>query len=131
MLFRILADVTVAIHLLFILFVIFGGLLVFRWPKLAWLHVPAFLWGGAIEIGGWICPLTYLENDLRARGALAGYSDSFVEVYLLPLIYPQLLLGDDFPAAGLVWIGISVLALNSLIYGCFYYLRRHRNYTYR
>ncbi|MCW8886835.1 MAG: DUF2784 domain-containing protein [Motiliproteus sp.] len=116
MIYRLLADLTVCLHLLFILFVVFGGLLVFHWPKLAWLHIPAFLWGGGIEIGGWICPLTYLENDLRSLGATAGYDTSFVEQYILPLIYPQILFGDSFPPQGFLLIGIAVLLINGFIY---------------
>ncbi len=116
MIYRMFADLTVCLHLLFVLFVIFGGLLAFRWPGVAWAHVPAFLWGGGIEIGGWICPLTYLENDLRSLGATEGYSTSFVEHYLLPLLYPQLLFDGNFPDQGFLIIGITVLAVNGLIY---------------
>ena len=116
MIHRILADTVLSGHLLFILFVVFGGLLVFRWPKVAWLHIPTFLWGGIIEIGGWICPLTYLENDLRMKGAAEGYQTSFVENYILPLIYPELLFPGGFPRSGFMWIGLFVLALNGIIY---------------
>ncbi len=115
MLYRVLADVTVGVHLAFIVFVIFGGFLTWRWPKLAWAHVPAFLWGGGIALLGWICPLTYLENDLRALGAAEGYASSFVEKYLLPVIYPELLIGG-FPRRGFIAIGLFILALNALIY---------------
>ena len=115
MLYRVLADVTVAVHLAFIVFVIFGGLLTFRWPKLAWAHLPSFVWGGGIAILGWICPLTYLENDLRATGAAAGYGTSFVEEYLLPVIYPEQLFGG-FPRGGFIAIGVFILALNAVIY---------------
>ena len=116
MIYRVLADAVLWGHLFFILFVVFGGLFVFRRPKMAWVHVPAFLWGGIIEVGGWVCPLTYLENDLRMRGAAAGYKTSFVENYILPLIYPDLLLSGGFPRSGFIWIGLFVLALNGVIY---------------
>ncbi len=115
MLYRVLADVVVAVHLAFIVFVIFGGLLTFRWPGVAWAHVPSFLWGGGIALFGWICPLTYLENDLRALGAAEGYASSFVEAYVLPLIYPERLFGG-FPRSGFIAIGLFILALNALIY---------------
>ena len=115
MLYRVLADVTVAVHLGFIVFVIFGGFLTWRWPRLAWVHVPSFLWGGGIALLGWICPLTYLENDLRALGAAEGYATSFVEEYLLPLVYPERLIGG-FPRGDFIAIGIFILALNALIY---------------
>ncbi|HJM52064.1 MAG TPA: DUF2784 domain-containing protein [Alphaproteobacteria bacterium] len=115
MLARLLADLVLAVHLGFVVFVVAGGFFVWRWPKLAWLHLPAFVWGGGIELLGWICPLTYLENHLRRQGALAGYETSFIEQYLLPLLYPEVLLGS-FPRWGFVAMGISVLVLNGLIY---------------
>ena len=68
MFYRVMADAVVGLHLSFVLFVVFGGFLAWRWPRLAWLHVPTFLWVAGIEILGWICPLTYLENNLRAPG---------------------------------------------------------------
>lgn len=115
MLYRVLADVAVAVHGLFIVFVFFGGFLTFRWPRVAWVHVPSFLWGGAIGLFGWICPLTYLENDLRAKGAAAGYATSFVEEYVLPLVYPERLFGG-FPKSGFIVIGVFIIALNAVLY---------------
>jgi hypothetical protein len=115
MLYRVLADAVVVVHLAFIIFVFFGGLLTFRWPKLAWAHVPSFLWGGGIGLFGWICPLTYLENDLRSKSAAQGYTSSFVEAYLLPAIYPERLFGS-FPRSGFIAIGVFILVLNAVIY---------------
>ncbi|MCM8593818.1 DUF2784 domain-containing protein [Accumulibacter sp.] len=86
--YRLLADAVVVAHLLFILFVVFGGLLVLRWPRLALAHLPAACWGALIEVGGWICPLTPLENGLREAAGEAGYPGSFIARYLLPVIYP-------------------------------------------
>jgi hypothetical protein len=57
-----LADLLVALHLAFVVFVVAGGLLVLRWPRLAWVHVPAAVWGALVEVTGWICPLTPVEN---------------------------------------------------------------------
>jgi hypothetical protein len=88
---QVLADLVVAIHLAFVLFVVLGGLLVLRWPQLAYAHVPAAVWGAWIEFTGRICPLTPLENSLRARAGQAGYSGGFIEHYLLPLLYPSAL----------------------------------------
>lgn len=88
MTWRILADAVLVAHLSFILFVVLGGLLVLRWPRLAWLHVPVVLWGAAIEFFGWICPLTPLEKWLRVMGGESGYAGGFIAHYLLPLIYP-------------------------------------------
>lgn len=112
MIYIIFADIIVIIHLIFILFVVTGGLLVIKWRKLIWAHVPAALWGALIEFTGWICPLTYLENDLRVKGGSFGYSSGFIEHYLIPIIYP----------AGLthsiqIVLGIFVVLLNVTVYG--------------
>jgi Protein of Unknown function (DUF2784) len=88
LIYRALADLVLVVHLTFVLFVVLGGLLVLRWPRLAWLHVPAAIWGVLIEYTGWICPLTPLENSFRVRGGEAGYSGGFIEHYIQPLLYP-------------------------------------------
>jgi hypothetical protein len=88
---NLLADLVVAVHFAFVLFVIVGGLLVLRWPRLAFIHVPAAIWGAWIEFTGGICPLTPLENALRARAGEAGYSGGFIEHYILPVLYPSAL----------------------------------------
>lgn len=84
----ILADFLVLLHLLFVVFVVAGGFLLLRWPKIGWLQLPAAVWGATIEFSSGICPLTPLENHLRALGGEAGYSVSFVERYLMPILYP-------------------------------------------
>ena len=114
-----LADLVLVVHFLFIAFVVAGGFAAVRWPRLAWAHVPCFVWGALIEFAGWICPLTPLENDLRIASGQAGYSGGFIEHYLLPVIYPGAL------TRGIqIWLGLSVLALNLLAYG--WLLRRLR-----
>ncbi|UIF86072.1 DUF2784 domain-containing protein [Cupriavidus sp. UYPR2.512] len=114
-----LADLVVIVHGLFILFVVAGGLLVLRWPRVAWLHLPAAVWGVLIEWSGWICPLTPLENTLRQAAGQAGYSGGFVERYLLPLIYPAGLT----PAVQL-WLGLVVLVVNVAVYALWWRRRR-------
>src|SRR5437867_9964956 len=89
MLYRWLADAVVVLHAAFVVFVVLGGVLVIRWRRLAWLHVPAAIWGALIEFAGWICPLTPLENSFRARAGDAGYAGGFVEHYLLRALYPD------------------------------------------
>jgi len=84
----ILADFLVLLHLLFVVFVVAGGFLLLRWPWIGWLQLPASVWGATIEFSSGICPLTPLENHLRALGGEAGYSVSFVERYLMPILYP-------------------------------------------
>lgn len=91
MFYRTLADIVVVLHLLFIVFVLGGGVLVLFWRRCAWLHLPAVLWGILIELTGGVCPLTPLENWLRLQGEGAGYHTSFVEHYLIPVIYPAAL----------------------------------------
>src|SRR5689334_12324882 len=86
--YALLADLVVLLHASFVLFVLCGGLLVLRWPWLARLHLPAALWGVAIELGGWVCPLTFLENRLRRLGGESGYAGTFIQQYLEPLLYP-------------------------------------------
>ncbi len=109
---RLAADVVALLHLAFVLFVVFGGLLVWRWPRLAWLHLPAVAWGALIEFAGWICPLTPLENDLRQVVGASGYAGGFIDHYLLALLYPAGL------TRGMQWaLGAGVLALNSVVYG--------------
>jgi hypothetical protein len=119
--YRALADLVVTLHLGFVLFVVFGGLLVARWPRLVWIHIPAAVWGAAIEYTGWICPLTPLENWLRTRGGEAGYADGFIEHYLLPTLYPQgLTRGTQFV------LGSLVLMINAAAYGALLLRTRRR-----
>jgi len=118
MLYRIAADFTVLLHFFFVLFVVFGAALVWRWPRLALFHIPAFIWGGCIEICGWICPLTHLENHLRHLGTVSGYENSFVDHYILPLFYPDVWFPSGFPREGFILIGILVLMSNFSVYFC-------------
>ncbi len=109
------ADLVVLLHFAFILFVVLGGFLALKWRRLAWVHVPAALWGALIEFSGWICPLTPLENWLRQSGGSQGYASGFTEHYLLPLIYPAELTRE----LQLV-LGLGVLVLNGLVYAVWY-----------
>lgn len=111
MLFRLLADATVVVHVLFVAFVVCGGVLVLRWPRVAWVHLPAAAWGAWVEFAGWICPLTPLENWLRMQGGTATYTTGFVERYLLPVLYPASLSRD------VQWmLGLLVILLNGIVY---------------
>jgi hypothetical protein len=108
---RALGDAVVVIHLAFIAFVLCGGALVIRWRGVAWLHLPAVVWGAYAELTSTICPLTPLENALRMRAGQAGYEGGFVEHYVLPIIYPAGLT----PQAQTV-IGVIVIAVNVVLY---------------
>ena len=114
-----LADGVVVLHLLFIAFVVGGAALLWRWPRLVWLHLPAAAWGAFVELSGAICPLTPLENHLRALAGEAGHAQGFVEHYLLPLIYPQALTHE----VQLV-LGGAVVAINALLYALWLHPRR-------
>lgn len=117
----ILADALVIVHLLFVAFVVAGGFLLVRWPKLAWLHLPAAAWGAYIEFTGGICPLTPLENRLRVLGGGSAYSGDFVERYLLPVLYPGNL---TLPLQQV--LGGVVVAVNLLAYALAYRAWRRR-----
>ena len=112
MLYRILADILVLLHLAFVCFVVLGGLLVLRRRRWAWVHLPVAVWGALVEFMGWVCPLTPLEVRFRILGGEGGYSGGFVENYLIPLLYPGNL------TRGLqVVLGLFVVALNAVFYG--------------
>jgi hypothetical protein len=111
MIFRLLADATVIVHLGFVAFVLCGGVLALRWRRVAWVHLPAAAWGAWVEFAGWICPLTPLENWLRMQGGATVYSTSFVERYLLPVLYPSSLSRD------VQWaLGGFVIVVNAVVY---------------
>jgi hypothetical protein len=107
-----MADLLVVIHGAFVLFVVCGGFLAWRWPGLAWVHAPAAVWGALIEFAGWVCPLTPLENRFRALAGQSGYPGGFIEHHLIPVIYPSAL------SAGMqVVLGSFVILVNALAYG--------------
>jgi hypothetical protein len=117
--YQLAADAVVLLHFAFVVFVVLGGALALRWPRVMWVQLPAALWGVLVELGGWVCPLTPLENTLRRQSGTAGYEGDFIVQYLLPALYP----------AGLTrrwqWaLGGFALAINALIYGVI--LLRHR-----
>ena len=118
--YSILAGAIVTLHLAFILFVVFGGILALRNAAWAWAHVPAVIWVAYIEFSGTICPLTPLENVLRTRAGQAGYSGGFIEHYLLPIVYPIGLT----PSIQVV-LGFAMVILNVIVYG-FIWRRRRR-----
>lgn len=113
------ADLLVLLHLAFIVFVLLGGLLVWRWWRVVFLHLPASVWGVLLEFNGWQCPLTPLEQQLRVAAGEAGYSGSFIAHYLLPVIYPAGLT-PGFQMA----LGAGALLINLVIYG-WLLLRKH------
>lgn len=111
MFYSFLADFVVLLHACFVLFVMLGGFLVLWKPAIAWCHIPAVLWGATIEFMGWICPLTPLENMLRARAGRTGYETGFVEHYIVPVLYPA-----ELTKKMQIGFGIIVLGVNVTIY---------------
>ncbi len=119
--YRLMADIVVVIHFAFTIFVLLGGILTIWWRKVIWLHIPAAVWGALIEFAGWICPLTPLENRLRAKGGEAGYPGGFVEEYVLPVIYPAGLTRETQ-----IILGIFVITVNLVIYWKVFFKYRTR-----
>lgn len=117
MIYQILADMVVVIHLMFIIFVVFGGLIAIRWRWILIFHLPSVIWGALIEFQGWLCPLTTLEWKFRQLGGRSSYRIGFIEHYLIPIVYPDRLTPELQTA-----MGIAVLIINLAIYSWF--LRR-------
>ena len=118
--YGLLADLVLVVHGAFILFVVLGSLLVFRWPRLAFLHIPCAIWGSWIEFSGGICPLTPLENHLRRLAGERGFTGGFIEHYLIPLIYPP-----GLTSAMQIGIGVAVITINLVAYVLIW--RRYRS----
>ena len=119
--YRDAADVVLVVHLGFVLFVVLGGLLALRWPRVAWVHVPVALYGASIEFIGFICPLTPLEIWLRRRGGEAGYEGGFIEHYITAALYPTGLTREIQVA-----LGVGVLLLNAIVYAVWWRRRSRR-----
>jgi hypothetical protein len=109
--YQFLADLVLVVHFAFLAFVMFGGLLLFRWPRVVWLHVPLTLWGVVLELGGLICPLTPLENSLRRRAGESGYAGGFIEHYITSILYPS-----GLTRSTQVALGVLLAAGNAAIY---------------
>ncbi len=120
---HVLATLVVAAHVAFITFVVIGGLFALRWPKLLYLHVAAVIWAVYVEWAGAICPLTPLENTLRAAAGLEAYAGDFVAEYVFPLLYP-----DGLTRRAQLLIGTAVIAFNVCVYAVL--LRQRRSNTF-
>jgi hypothetical protein len=121
MLYRLAADAVLVLHLAFIAFAILGAVLVVRWPRIALVHLPAAAWGFFVELTGRVCPLTYAENALRIRAGEAGYAESFIEHYLLAVVYPE-----GLTRAAQLVLAAAVIAINVAIYGWLLHRRSRR-----
>ena len=123
MLYRVLADLVVVAHLMFILYALFGGLfgLWRKWSLVV--HLPTAVWIAVIEVQGWICPLTPLENTLRSAGGAAGYEAGFVAHYLLPVIYPP-----GLTRTTQLMLGSVAIVVNVAVYMCVLYRWKRRSW---
>ena len=110
--YEIAADLILIIHFTFVLFVVFGALLIFVSIKIVFIHIPAVIWGSYIELTNSICPLTYLENWFLDKANLTIYSEGFIQNYLLPIVYPTGLTKDLQ-----IYLGITLIVVNTIIYG--------------
>lgn len=116
MIYRLISEFIVIIHFAFIVFVITGAMLTLKWKKIIWLHIPAVIWGAAVEYGGWICPLTPWENHFRSLAGERAYRGDFIGNYLLQVIYPGGLTRDVQ-----IILGSIVIVINALLYGILIY----------
>jgi len=115
------AGLVVVVHLAFVIFVVAGGLLVLRWPRVAWIHLPAAVWGALIEFQGWICPLTPLEQRLWEQAGRQGYEGGFIDQYLVPALYPT-----GLTRGSQITLGLLVVAVNVAVYGIAWGRALHR-----
>ncbi|HSG50213.1 MAG TPA: DUF2784 domain-containing protein [Longimicrobiales bacterium] len=111
MLYRLAADALVLLHGAWLAFTVLGALLVVRWPKVMWVHLPIVAWGALVEFTGWVCPLTPWENQLRRMGGEEGYAGGFIERYVTAVIYPEGLTREIQ-----IGLGVGVLVLNAALY---------------
>jgi hypothetical protein len=121
MIYALLADGILLLHLAFVLFVIFGGLLSLRSPWWALVHVPIFVWGAMVNLMHWVCPLTPWENELRALAGEEGYAGGFIAHYVGSVVYPQI----PSEQLGLL-LGLAALIWNLLVYALVIALRYRR-----
>ena len=119
LIYRILADAVVIVHLGFIVFVMAGGFLAFFFPKIVWVHLPCVVWGIVVELAGYVCPLTPLENYFRGMSGDGRYSGDFVMHYIEPLIYPEGLTREIQ-----VVLAALVVLVNVCVYGLLVFRKR-------
>jgi hypothetical protein len=105
------ADLVLGFHVAFVVFVVAGGTLVLRWPRVAWAHIPCALWGAWVEISGWVCPLTPFEVSLRRSAGEAGYAGGFLQHYVVSTLYPA-----ELTRGVQIALGVAVLSVNLAIY---------------
>lgn len=121
MIYRLTADFLLIVHLCYVFFAAFGGLMVLRWSWAWKIHLPAVVWGFLVQYFVWACPLTTWENYFRQLGGEAGYDGGFIEYYLTTLLYP------GFAPQFHLFLSISLVIFNLVIY--FFIFRRKHLYS--
>ena len=116
-----LATSVVLLHVAFVTFVLFGGLLALRRPKTAYVHLVAVGWAIYVEWSGAICPLTPLENSLRAAAGLEAYAGDFVAKSVFAVLYPE-----GLTRRMQIALGAVVLVANAVVYAAMIARRVHR-----
>lgn len=120
MVYSLAADAVMLVHFAFVLFVMLGGIAAWRWPRMAWLHLPALAWGVLVTVMRWVCPLTPLEQRLREAAGQASYEGGFIAHYIEPLVYPQ-----ELPWSIKLFLAALLLAFNVALYWHAWYRLRH------
>jgi hypothetical protein len=120
-LYLLLVEITILLHFMFVLFVAAGGLLLLRWPRIVWIHLPMLLWGIYIQFSGGICPLTPLEKYFRQMAGMQTYEGGFINQYIMPILYPRGLTHETQ-----IMIGIGLVFVNMIYYSLFLYRQRHK-----
>ena len=113
--YELAGDLTLIVHFVFIIFVVFGALLFFVSTKIIYVHVPALIWGIYIELTHSVCPLTYLENWFLQKANLTTYSEGFIQNYLLPIVYPKNLTEDLQTYLAIVLIVTNIIVYRLII----------------
>jgi hypothetical protein len=113
---RLAANLVLLLHFAFVVLAVFGGLCVLISPRWAWFHVPIVVWSSVVNLAGWTCPLTPLENRFRASASGAGYEGGFVQHYIGSVVYPK-----GMPRRLELIAGVSVALWNAMLYCCIYW----------
>ncbi len=105
------AEFVLAVHFAFVAFAVLGGFLGLLSAAWLWLHVPVVVWSSVVNLAGWTCPLTPLEQALRRSAGSAGYEGGCVAHYIGPVVYPQ-----GMPRRLERIAGVSIVAWNAIVY---------------
>jgi hypothetical protein len=106
---RVVADVVVAVHMVFLVYMVLGGFLALRRFGLIWPHVGVIVYSFYVTLTSFTCPATTLEKWLLGLGGETPYEGSFIHQYLRGRLYPP-----ELETA--VWISCMAIAMASWAY---------------